>query len=521
MWQKFSGLNLVVGLLLALTFLLRWPLLNGSFWLDEAAQIAESSRPFSQQLLISGDFQPPLLHLLTFVTQQFSHAEWWLRLWGAVIPSLIASWAMFQLISIWWPRTSDSKSKIIWLGLLLASNSLWVFYSQELRPYSLAVMWTCLSWLWLIKILVVKPTPKTWLLWSLSALGGLYSTYLFPFVLISQGLFMSLQVLAQPRLRQGFFLACLGIILGFAPWVPSFLNQLAVGQQLRLDLPGWDQVVSTTQLKALPLAVGKFLFGVVNLDLNSSYLVTAGIISFLGGLLIFQSWKNQANLSPQTRQALVILLWWAIVPVFLAWIVSFKIPVIQPKRILFILPAVYSLLVILALEVKTRLKFTSGSFGLNPGLLMLSGLLIINLWGLSQYYLNPDYQREDWRGLQAEILTKYPVSRTATIFSFPAPFAGWDWYNQHQFYSYNLGYLSNPGHPAAVDALKGAADKYDYLVIFDYLESLTDPNKEVKFALHNLGWREITQLQKPGIGQVRVYAKPQNLLGLTNFKIDR
>ena len=521
MWRKFSGLSLIIGILLGVTFLLRWPLLTGSFWLDEAAQIAESSRPWSQQLMIVGDFQPPLLHLATWLTQQFSHAEWWLRLWGAVIPSLIASWAMFQLILIWWPKTTDAKSKIIWLGGLLATNSLWVFYSQELRPYSLAVMWTCLSWLWLVKILAGETRPKTWLFWSLSVLGGLYSTYLFPFVLISQGLFMSLQVLKKSSLRMNFFLACLGIILGFAPWVPSFLEQLSVGQQLRLDLPGWDQVVSTTQFKALPLAAGKFLFGVVNLELNLSYLLPAGVICLLGGWLIWQAWQSRASLSPQTRQAITILIWWALVPVLLAWIVSFKIPVIQPKRILFILPAIYSLLVILALEVKTHFKLKIGQFGLDPGLLMLSSLLIINIWGLSQYYLNPDYQREDWRGLQAEILAKYPVARTATVFSFPGPFAGWGWYNQNQIFSYNLGYLTNPGHPAAVDTLKGAAQKYDYLVIFDYLETLTDPQKEVKFALHNLGWREIGQLQKPAIGQVRVYAKPENLLGLINFKTDR
>ena len=41
--------------------------LSQSFWLDEAAQALESARPLTEQFELSGDFQPPLFHLLVYL----------------------------------------------------------------------------------------------------------------------------------------------------------------------------------------------------------------------------------------------------------------------------------------------------------------------------------------------------------------------------------------------------------------------------------------------------------------------
>ena len=84
-WHRQSLLLLILGL----AFLLRLPHLNGSFWLDEAAQALESARPAHEQFQIADDFQPPLLHLLTFIALRLGKSEAWLRLIGAVLPSLL------------------------------------------------------------------------------------------------------------------------------------------------------------------------------------------------------------------------------------------------------------------------------------------------------------------------------------------------------------------------------------------------------------------------------------------------
>jgi len=87
----------VLWVILLVALVLRLPLLTGSFWLDEAAQALESIRPLAQQTDITGDFQPPLFHYLIHFAVQASRAEWWLRLWGSLIPGIITVWATYQL----------------------------------------------------------------------------------------------------------------------------------------------------------------------------------------------------------------------------------------------------------------------------------------------------------------------------------------------------------------------------------------------------------------------------------------
>src|SRR3989344_3953301 len=130
-----------VWIILTLALLLRLPLLNSSFWLDEAAQALESVRPWSQQLRIAADFQPPLIHLLVHGLMKISIAEWWLRWWVATLPGL----GMVS-ITYWLGRQLFNKQVGWWAALLVATNSFHIFYSQELRPYALTGFWVCLSW---------------------------------------------------------------------------------------------------------------------------------------------------------------------------------------------------------------------------------------------------------------------------------------------------------------------------------------------------------------------------------------
>jgi uncharacterized membrane protein len=150
--QVKSTLALSLGLLLV-AVVLRLPLLNGSFWLDEAAQALESARPLSQQLTIAYDFQPPLLHLIVHFALYFSNAEWWLRTIGALIPGIVSIWATYKI-----GEKLLTKNIGLWAGLLMATNSFHIFYSQELRPYALPMMLGTLSWLVLLHW--KKPSTK-------------------------------------------------------------------------------------------------------------------------------------------------------------------------------------------------------------------------------------------------------------------------------------------------------------------------------------------------------------------------
>lgn len=276
MRKKTTGFWQIAGVLL-LAVVLRIPLLNGSFWLDEAAQALESARPLSQQLDIAADFQPPLIHLLTFATIRVSHQEWWLRTWTALIPGLLSIFFTFLIGK----RLHSPKAGLI-AAALLSTSSFHIFYSQELRPYALPLLWGTVSWWLLLSWLdTAKRKQLVWL--TIVTILGLYSSFLYPFLLLAQlgwGFW-------QTKNNRGTLLASFCIsALGFAPWLPMFMKQLEAGGMVRTQLPTWASVVSTPQLKIFGLLIGKFLFGVLNIELTWFYGLLCGGVALLTTLLI-------------------------------------------------------------------------------------------------------------------------------------------------------------------------------------------------------------------------------------------
>jgi uncharacterized membrane protein len=581
--------------ILILALILRLPLLNGSFWLDEAAQALESARPLYQQLDIIPDFQPPLLHLLTHLAFylgqgfNFGHQEWWLRFWGALLPGLITIAATFYLGRKLFNHTTGFIA-----ALFLTTSSFHIFYSQELRPYSLPAMFATLSWLSLIHFLrqsqqqakseqsgqirpshtgqsrVIKrceqanafrftlTTIKTALPYTLLTIAGLYSSYLYPFLILSQVAYVV--CLHWPQLKS-YLLSLLVATLAFMPWLPTFWQQLQAGQQLRQTLPGWEKVVSLTQIKSLPLTLGKFLFGVIDLDLKLTFVIPALLVGFLTIFTLWHSirarlksrlksgFKSREKLKPKTTAQLsnlCLILIWLFLPLLSAWLISFLIPVVRPKRVLFLMPAFYLFLAHLIHKglapnklqnggqaILTKLKEGRGLLKflfwpnqliqsaqltqititqLSAGLLFIL-ILGINLSGSYRYYTQPQLQREDWRGLQQELNQRLPVQDTIAVFSFKQPFAPWRWYQQQlparrQFTSLATGYNYIQQVPDLHQQLKPIFD-HQFVLVFDYLRDLTDPHNRLPQAVQAMGFQSIGVISRPNLGQVHIYARPQ------------
>ncbi len=486
LWQQHSLIILVLILALGL----RLPQLNGSFWLDEAAQALESSRSWTEQLKISGDFQPPLIHLILFFALKISSAEWWLRTIGALIPGLVTIWATYQIGF----KLINKKTGIM-AALLLATSSFHIFYSQELRPYSLPAMWAVLSWLPLIKAVSLKKFSRNhWFRYTLVTLLGFYSSYLYPFFWSAQ--FAWIIWKNKNKLRE-MITSTLWVILGFMPWLPSFIDQLQVGGTVRNRLPGWDQVVSISQLKSPSLVVGKFLYGVMNIEFNVFFIVSFLMIVVNFTYLLFlnkDKFKYQKNL-----KSLQLFFLWLGLPLLLAWLVSFIVPVVRPKRVLFLLPSAY-LLVSLLINVSRKRIQQWWSIGL------VSILLSLNMWGVLQYHLNPNYQRENWRSLHKEVVANYSPEETVTLFSYPNQFSPWHWYDQDYFPSISTGKLYIKNVEQLSEVIKKAT-QYKYILLFDYLRDLTDPDDQLRTELWSLGFHEINTLNYPNIGFVRVFSR--------------
>jgi uncharacterized membrane protein len=518
-WQQNKFLVLVLGLALGL----RLVFLNGSFWLDEAAQAIESQRHIKDQLDIMSDFQPPLIHLLTHFAIYISSSEWWLRLVAATIPGLVTIWATYKIGLILFSENNKKSAPFLALvsTLLLTTSSFHIFYSQELRPYSLPAMWATLSWLSLISFDIKKKIQfsalnfkfkinRSLLTFTLFTILGIYSSYLYPFLAFSQVIYV---IWLKKGLFKPLFLGFSIAALSYVPWLPSFYNQLQTGQSWRGILPGWDKVVSIPPFKSMALVMGKFLYGVVNLDLT---LVIVGSFLILGLVLLMiykdfdhkSFWQVLTSFKPikkqnKNYQILLTLLIWLLVPLISSWLISLIVPVLRPKRVLYLMPAFYLTLTSTYLFAKKKV-FAHILVGI---------LLAINLWGTAQYYLNPRLQRENWQHLHQIVTEQYSPHNTAVLFSFPHGFAPWDWYEQDMTTKYpqiTTGSLHVDHVPNLTQRLKKVTE-YQYVLLFDYLRDLSDPQDKIITELQGYGFVEIDVIDQTNIGFVRVFAQKDSL----------
>jgi hypothetical protein len=174
---------------------------------------------------------------------------------------------------------------------------------------------------------------------------------------------------------------------------------------------------------------------------------------------------------------------------------------------LFLLPVFY--LLIASLIEQINLTPDKKSFSRSLITLPFFLLFFINLWSTAQYHTQAKLQRENWRSLHQQIITQYPASNSMVLMSAPEPFAPWTWYerdNRVKFPALATGTLSVSQLESVNETLKPALDK-QYILVFDYLRTLSDPDDKILTALKTLGYQEVGALDRPGIGFVRIYVK--------------
>lgn len=478
-------------LVIILAFVLRLLHLDGSFWLDEAAQALEALKPWSMQLGFVKDFQPPLLHVLLKVAITFGKEEWWLRGIGALIPGLLTIWMTMQLGE----RLFNKRVAVI-AGLFLATDSFHIFYSQELRPYSLAAMLAVISWWCLVRAVESKKFTKYWLWFMLTTIAGFFSTYLYPFVFISQVIYVCS---VHKKHFKNIVASGVGVAVVGMFWLPTLLVQLKTATQLGETLPGWTQVVSFAPLKAVTQLGVKLIYGVADPSPTIFWIIPMlGVLSLIG----YASWLQKKALVSKKGW---VLFCFVVVPVVVAAVVSVWVPLLQPKRILFVWPGVMLFLALLIDELRQRKKVMLAST-------LMGVVLIAHGFSIWQYATNPLTQRENWRELHAKIVTTYPAYSSVVIFSFDEPFAPWSWYDDGQYPILVAPVVHITEQTDLRPVLEKASDSRQVLM-FDYLRDLTDPQHRLSREIEEYGFIEVETVDQPLIGFVRVFMKPEAVLG--------
>ncbi len=469
--------RLWLPIILLLAFVDRLILLNQSLWWDEAINIVAAKEnsfvDFVSRYPI-GDFHPPGFFGLIWVWGRlFGFSEISMRM-PSVIFGVLAVWLTFLIAG----ELFDKKIAR-WSALLMAVSPLLIYYSQEARMYSLAVLAVLLSSYFLVSLLKLKKWAGAGFI--LSNVLVLYSDYLAYLILPAQLLFVAIWYSRKLKIILGHMLVS-GLF--WLPWLPVFLKQLSTGQDASQTLVGWKEVVGGASLKEIGLIISKSIIGKISFSNKLVYGLIVGTIACIQAGIIWVGWRDRHRESN-------FLVLWIVVPIFLAYLISFWIPILSYFRVIYVMPAVYILISVGLSKLK--------SIYVLP---LLTILVASSLVWLIIFWVSVQYQREDWRGV-ASYLSSRSQDQSVVMFedtNIPAPIR----YYAHMQSSLP-GLVKVPaGQGDLVDLTAKLQDvKKVYLV--DYLVEINDPNRLLDRQLKANGFVNIDTTNFNGVGFVRSY----------------
>lgn len=312
---------LLVGMLLAAW---AWRLVGLDFqslWRDEMDSLLFASRPLPQVLANftrPGENGPLYFLLLRPWLWVMGHSEYALR-----FPSALAGVLALPLIYVWGRKLFGVQVGILAMALL-AWNPYHLWYSQEVRMYSLLVM-LIMAALWVFAWALEKGGIGRWLLWLVLTSTCFYVHVFGVLVIPLQGIWFLLRPHWRQRWR-AYGLALAALILPYLPLVwwqwkllvnPNFRTGhpfVPLGQMLL--------ILFTAQIQGIPQRYGVWGF------LPVFFFLLAGVF------LSRQQWRARGLLA----------VWWLFPPVAL-FIISLFTPIFTDRYLIWILPA---LLLILA-----------------------------------------------------------------------------------------------------------------------------------------------------------------------------
>lgn len=231
MRERFS----IIVLFLLAFFIRFYGIERESLWLDEIGQVvvAQNSWRLTITQAATHAGSAPLDYLVTHFLLQFGQSEGILRLgpvlWGAL--SVVVTYSLGKSV---FDRAVGSVA-----ALMLLFTPIHVYYSREVRFYSLAVL-LALATTWIFQWALKVPTAKRrWLLYAVVLCLGWYSHYYIGVVAGMQGIWLALKVWrnkAIPRRTFWYFVAATGsALLLFVPWIiyDNFILQSPGGQSFR------------------------------------------------------------------------------------------------------------------------------------------------------------------------------------------------------------------------------------------------------------------------------------------------
>jgi uncharacterized membrane protein len=340
-------------------------------WLDETITANVAKMPVTEIIknFSIKDFHPPLHYLFL---------NFWVKIFGNSVIAMRLTSVIFSLITIWLiykiGKEIKNEKTGLWAAIILGVNPLFVYFSQELRMYMMAVMWLNGAIYFFVKI-NKKPNWKNILGFNILIFLSFLTFYGSIFLIAA----MILYWLVTKKFKL-FFTNSIGIILAILVISPLLLIQLKNSGNMLTQVTNWRLVLGTVNLKNLLMIPLKFSVGKISWYPKIFYYGVSGIWTLIiFGLTIKESIKNK------------ILGFLLIVPIILGIIFSFKSPLLDYFRFLYLIPILALLLAkIKSDKIKIKIAF---------------GFLIFSLI----YLIDPNMYREDWKSLATSLKTNQNI----------------------------------------------------------------------------------------------------------------
>ncbi len=421
----------VLFILLAAFALRAYRLDAQSLWYDEGLSVYLASLPLSETIAQSAVTDHPPLHavLLNLWMRVAGSSEFSARFVSVFFGTLVVA-LTYALAR----RAGGRRVGAIAAGLMTISPMA-VWYSQEVRGYSLLITLILIAILACLGLVIGDYRRRVWLTYVLACAAAMYTHYFAAFPIIALNLSFIAHItysvmriscsadsaIRNPTplrpstsLRTGFgdystqytirnwLLAQVAIALLFLPWLPNALAQAASNATYFPGRVTWDTVVLDTWRAFAagefpqPLSTGPLWLAVILL----------GIAQSLANRLPRPTPTLPHSHTPTPTPTLTLTL---LLPLLLMSLLAWDKPKFAPRYLLPSLPA-FVTLAALGIDAFLRLRSRAGITRSVPRLLALTVLLLIllipatDLFVTARIYVDPSVARPDMRSVAGYIV---------------------------------------------------------------------------------------------------------------------
>jgi mannosyltransferase len=303
---------------------------------------------------------------------------------GARMLSVLAAVATVAVVYFTGSRLGGRVAGLLSAGLL-GLSPLHVWYSQEIRMYSLQTLLICLSFLFLLKAMR-EGWGNSWRIYIVCTTLAIYLQYTSIFAVLAQNLFMIICHRKDQRILRRWLLSQCAVALLFAPCLPLLL---------------WQTTMVTGRSWIQPLELRQVL-GFISL-FSGAYLgdPRSRILSVLVTMMALVTAIVILCRRRENREAAYFLVLWFSLPIILLLALSLRQNLFLPRTLVYTTPA-------LALLIGCALARAENEIERLAGVLMVMVLVSANLFALGNYYFtdNP-WVKSDLRDGAHEIAKNF------------------------------------------------------------------------------------------------------------------